>query len=161
MAERVIQEFESSSVGRYHHRLHVVLLLLRGVSTAEVARMFSEPLRTVQRWAATLNENGLSGLIDDARPGRPPRLTQDQMENVRQDIEKGPQIFGYVQGLWDGPLLSHHIRIHYDVALGVRQCERIFHNIGYTLQRPRPKTIGSTEEARAAFKKTRGSHGRK
>jgi len=77
------------------------------------------------------------------------------MARVKLDIEKGPQAFGYVQGLWDGPLLSHHIQVHYEVGLGVRQCERIFHDIGYTLQRPRPKTVGATEAAREAFKNTR------
>ena len=155
LAERVIQEFESTYIARYHHRLHVILLLLRGVSTSEVARIFNEPKRTVQRWASDLVKYGLSGLIDEVRPGRPPRLTQEQMARVKLDIEKGPQVFGYVQGLWDGPLLSHHIQVHYEVGLGVRQCERIFHDIGYTLQRPRPKTVGATEAAREAFKKKR------
>ncbi|MHB8278290.1 MAG: winged helix-turn-helix domain-containing protein, partial [Candidatus Humimicrobiaceae bacterium] len=77
----------------------------------------------------------------------------EQKELIKKDIHKGPQAFGYSQGFWDGPLLSHHIKALYGVTLGVRQCQRFFHKTGYTLQRPQTKPSGSTVEAREAFKK--------
>lgn len=154
VVEAISDEIKKSPEGRYFHRLHVAMLLAKGLGCSKVAQLFDESLRTVQAWAKALNEVGISALQDKSRPGKPPRLTDEQKESVKKDIGQGPQAFGYDQGFWDGPLLSHHIETHYGVKLGVRQCQRFFHKIGYTLQRPQTKPSGSTIEAREAFKKT-------
>jgi transposase len=55
--------------------------------------------------------------------------------------------------LWDGPLLAAHLRRHYGVSLGVRQCQRIFTQLGFRLRKPRPHVAQSDPGAGAAFKK--------
>jgi transposase len=74
---------------------------------------------------------------------------------VKSDIEQEPQAFNFSQGFWDGPLLSHHIEQKYGVILGVRQCQRLFRQLGYALLRPRPKPAGAKPEVRDEFKKNR------
>jgi len=154
VALQIENEIKSSPQGRYFHRLHLILLLARGIKCTEVAKLFGEPLRNVQRWAKEFNELGLEALKDSSRPGRPNRLTAQQLGELRSDIEKGPQQFGFTQGFWDGPLLSHHIQLKYSVSISVRQCQRFFHCFGYSLMRPQPVTAGSSSEAREDFKKT-------
>ena len=61
---------------------------------------------------------------------------------------------GYHQNLWDGVLLSHHLDQNYSVSLGVRQCQRLFHQLGFSLQRPRRKAIEADSVKQEAFKKT-------
>src|SRR5579875_14489 len=46
-------------------------------------------------------------------------------------FERGPQEFGIAAPLWDGPSLSQHLRHRYGAELGVRQCQRIFRQIGF------------------------------
>ena len=153
VSEAISDEIKKNPEGRYFHRLHVVILLAKGLGCQKVAQLFDESIRTVQSWAKALNETGITALKDKPRSGKPPRLTVEQKELIKRDIHKGPQVFGYSQGFWDGPLLSHHIKALYGVTLGARQCQRFFHKIGYTLQRPQTKPSGSTVEAREAFKK--------
>lgn len=154
VALQIEDEIESNPQGRYFHRLHLVLLLSRGIKCSEVAALYNEPLRNIQRWAKELNEHGLEALKDLDRSGRPTRLTSQQLDELKTDIEKGPLQFGFTQGFWDGPLLSHHIHIKYAVSISVRQCQRFFHRVGYSLLRPQPITARSSDEAREDFKKT-------
>lgn len=154
VALQIEDEIKSNPQGRYFHRLHLILLLARGIKCTEVAKLFGEPLRNIQRWAKEFNEHGLEALKDSDRSGRPTRLTTQQLDELKSDIEKGPQQFGFTQGFWDGPLLSHHIQEKYGISICVRQCQRFFHRFGYSLTRPQPVTAGSFNEAREDFKKT-------
>ena len=151
VALQIEDEIRSNPHGRYFHRLHLVLLLTRGIKCSEVAALFGEPLRNIQRWSKELNEHGLDALKDMDRSGRPTRLSSQQLEELRTDIEKGPQQLGFTQGFWDGPLLA---QTKYAVSISVRQCQRFFHRIGYSLMRPQPITAGSSDEVREDFKKT-------
>jgi transposase len=154
VALQIEDEIKSNPQGRYFHRLHLILLLTKGIKCAEVAKLFGEPLRNIQRWAKEFNEHGLEALKDSDHSGRPTRLTTQQLDELKSDIEKGPQQFGFTQGFWDGPLLSHHIQEKYGLSICVRQCQRFFHRFGYSLKRPQPVTAGSSSEAREDFKKT-------
>jgi transposase len=154
IALQIEDAIKSNPEGRYFHRLHLVLLLAKGKKCSEVAELFCEPLRNVQRWAKELNEHGLDALKDLDHSGRPTRLTSQQIDELKTDIEKGPLQLGFTQGFWDGPLLAHHIQTKYTVSISVRQCQRFFHQIGYSLKRPQPITAGSSAEAREDFKKT-------
>ncbi|MFA7168557.1 MAG: winged helix-turn-helix domain-containing protein, partial [Sphaerochaetaceae bacterium] len=62
-------------------------------------------------------------------------------------------VFGY--NVWDGNTLSDHIGKSYGVALQTRQCERLSHELGFSLIRPQafPAKGGQDSEAREAFKK--------
>jgi len=57
--------------------------------------------------------------------------------------------------LWDGKLLSHHIRQQYGIELGVRQCQRLFRQLGFRLRKPRPLIAKADPQEQAAFKKNR------
>ncbi len=90
VAEQIRDEIQNSPEGRYFHRLHLVLLVARGMTCNMVAKLFGEPLRTVQRWAKELDEEGVDALKDQERPGRPNRLTGEQLADLKSDIEQGP-----------------------------------------------------------------------
>jgi len=58
------QEIQRSDESRYDHRLHGLLLVVGGQSCRQVARLFDEDPRTVQRWVKTLERRGFDGLRD-------------------------------------------------------------------------------------------------
>lgn len=65
------QEIERSDESRYDPRLHGVLLVANGHSCGEVAQLFSEDARTIQRWVGRFEQHGFEGLRGGDRPGRP------------------------------------------------------------------------------------------
>ena len=120
------QEIVRSEESRYDHRLHGLLLVTAGQSSQEVATLFGEDRRTVQRWINTFESHGLDGLREGERPGRPKTIDARQWVSLGKDLRRSPSELGYGAGLWDGKLLSEHLRVRYGVTLGVRQCQRLF-----------------------------------
>ncbi|MFP4193103.1 MAG: helix-turn-helix domain-containing protein [Candidatus Hydrogenedentota bacterium] len=125
-AKREIQQaIRASREGRYCHRLHGVLLVASGLGCGEVARLLGCGRRTVQYWVRQYNERGLPGLLEDDRPGRPPKLGRETLARLEADLQREPAAFGYDRRTWDSNLVCWHLKRHYDVNLGPRQCQRL------------------------------------
>lgn len=148
------EEIQRSDESRYDHRLHGILLVSQGFSANQVAELLEQSPRAVQYWVRRFNEDGFAGLREGERPGRPSSLAQADLESLGQDLRESPQSFGYVQNLWDGKLLQHHLAERYGVELGVRQCQRLFTRLGFRLRKPRPIIAQAGPEAKKAYKKT-------
>jgi transposase len=140
--------------GRYFHRLHAVLQVLAGASSHETARLYGDSPRAIEYWVQRLTSNGLPGLLEGNHTGRPSRLSALALARLRKDISRSPRELGYNQNLWDGLLLSHHLAQNYSISLSVRQCQRLFHQLGFSLQRPRRKASEADALQQEAFKKT-------
>jgi transposase len=148
-------EIARSGESRYDHRLHGVLLAAQGISCYQVAEWLGQHPTTVERWVQRFEARGFSGLQEGERPGRPGRLDETTWQKIEQDLRVEPRQLGHAQNLWDGRLLSHHLRQAYGVELGVRQCQRLFRTMGFRRRKPRPVIAHADPEAQRAFKKTR------
>ena len=134
--------------------MHGLLLVTDGHSCQQVADWFGEDRRTVQRWVTRFETHGLTGLRDGARSGRSATLTTTPWTALGRDLRREPQAFRHAGHLWDGKLLSAHLRRRYGVVLGVRQCQRIFGHMGFRLRKPRPQVAQSDPVKVGAFKNT-------
>lgn len=151
------QEIARSEESRYDHRLHGVLLVCSGRSCYEVADLLGHSPRTIQYWVQRFERSGLAGLEEGERSGRPSALDISIRRRIGQDLRCSPRDFGYGQNLWDGKLLHFHLRERYDVRLGVRQCQRLFHQFGFRRRKPRPLIAQADPQAQRAYKKTASS----
>lgn len=125
------QELGRSEEARYDHRLHGLLLLAAGHSCRQVAELFGEDDTTVQRWLHRFEQGGLHALHESERAGRPRSIDPAQWRELQRDLQKSPRELGLTAALWDGVSLSEHLRRRYGVRLGVRQCQRIFRQMGF------------------------------
>jgi transposase len=50
-------------------------------------------------------------------------------------------------------LLSHYLKEQYAISLSVRQCQRLFHQLGFTIQRPRRRAYEADSIEQEEFKK--------
>ena len=150
----VQQEILRSEESRYDHRLHGVLLCCSGFSCYEVAEVLGQSARTVEYWLKRFEKSGFAGLQEGARSGRPGALDAAARERIGRDLRQSPRSLGYLQTLWDGKLLSHHIQKVFGLRLGVRQCQRMFRQMGFRRRKPRPVIAKADPEAQRAYKKT-------
>lgn len=148
------QEIVRSEEARYDHGLHGLLMITAGQSCRQVAELFGEHGTTVQRWVRRFEQGGLDALREGERSGRPSAMNAGQWRKLQADLRKTPRDFGIAATLWDGPVLSEHLRRHYGVHLGIRQCQRIFRRLGFRLRKPRPQIAQSDPLKVAAAKKT-------
>ena len=147
-------EIRRSEDARYDHRLHAIILVAQGLSGHEVARLLGDSPRTVAYWVSRFIEDGLAGLVELERPGRPSRLTEDQLEEIDLALRSSPSEYGLTGNLWDGKTLSAFIKQQWGVTLGVRQCQRLFRQLGFRLRKPRPQIASADPELQARVKKT-------
>lgn len=147
-------EIRRSPDARYDHRLHAVLLVAQGMSGREVAFRLGDSPRTVAYWIQQFERRGLAGLSEGQRSGRPPRLTAAQLGKIGEVIRKRPEDYGLRGNLWDGKTLSAYIALSFHENLGVRQCQRIFRQLGFRLRKPRPMIAHANPEIQRLFKKT-------
>lgn len=147
-------EIRRSNESRYDHRLHGVLLVAQGMSCPEVGRLLGDAPRTVQYWVRRFEEEGLAGLVEGERSGRPRQLSERQLEVLNTVLRQSPSSVGLTANLWDGKSLSAFIERRYKVSLGVRQCQRMFRQFGFRLRKPRPVIARADPERQERYKKT-------
>jgi transposase len=81
-------------------------------------------------------------------------LDEAQLEQVQRVLRDPPAAAGLVGNLWDGRTLSAYLDQRYGIALGVRQCQRLFRQFGFRLRKPRGLVAKADPELQEAHKKT-------
>ncbi len=147
-------EIRRNDASRYDHRLHGVLLVAHGLSCPQVGELLGDSPRTVVNWVQRFEARGLAGLSEGERPGRPGRLSQSQLTRVEAALRDSPDKFDLPTQMWDGPTLSEFLRQELGVNLKVRQCQRLFRQLGFRLRKPRPQVAQADPQLQAAHKKT-------
>jgi transposase len=144
-------EIRRSEESRYDHRLHGVLLVAQGMTCPEVAGLLGDAPRSVEYWVGRFESDGLAGLLEGERSGRPRRLSEKQMQAVDRILRRSPREADLRGNIWDGKTLSAWIEQRYNLILGVRQCQRIFHQLGFRLRKTAAGTgPGQSRAARGA-----------
>jgi transposase len=147
-------EIRRSEESRYDHRLHGLLLVAQGMSCHQVSDLLGDAPRTVAYWVRRFESNGLTGLTDEEKSGRPRRLNEKQIQNIDTALRMQPTDFGLAGSLWDGKTLSAYVKRKWDVSLGARQCQRLFRQLGFRLRKPRPLIANASPEDQTRVKKT-------
>ena len=143
----------SSDEARYLFRVFAVNMVLAGTPASQVGASAGFTKAAVTGWVKTVDEHGFEALRPQKRAGRPAKLTADQLKHIDTALQDDPKEYGFK--VWDGPSLSAYIKEKFKIEIGVRQCQRLFHSLGYSRIRPQPlpsKGYEDTEE-REAFKK--------
>jgi len=135
-------------------RMLAIALVMEGVDRTTAAKSCGMDRQTLRDWVHRSNAEGVAGLIDRPRPGRPPRLSPAQVEELVEIVETGPDVA--VDGVvrWRCVDLKGVVEDRFEVALSERQVGRILNRQGYTRLKPRPQHPKADEAAQAAFKKT-------
>jgi transposase len=146
-------EIRRSEESRYDHRLHGVLLVAQGMTCPHVADLLGDAPRSVEYWVRRFEKDGLAGLVEGKCPSRPGRLSQQQMAAIDQILRGSPRDVGLSVNTWDGKTLRQWIDKKYGIVLGVRQCQRLFHQLGFRLRKPRPALAHADPEVQKAHEK--------
>jgi transposase len=147
-------EIRRNDTSRYDHRLHGILLVAQGMTAPRVAELLGDSPRTVVNWVQRFEAEGLAGLAEGERPGRPRRLREADVAKLEAALRSSPGRFGLGTQMWDGPTLSEFIRRELKIKLQVRQCQRLFRQLGFRLRKPRPQVAQADAQLQMARKKT-------
>jgi transposase len=154
--EMILSYFNKNDEAKFIHRLHAILLKIENQDTTcnNIAGMFGQSPRSVSNWIKKVNQAGsIEVLRDSKRTGRKEKLSKNEVEDIKQVLQKDPELSGVTTNIWDGKSLSFYIQKTYSISLGVRQCQRLFHKMGFSLKRARPTVCKSDPVKKEASKK--------
>jgi transposase len=121
-------------------RLLAAQELQRGLSQSQVARKFGVSRTTASRWHRALNGKGVDGLRKRRAPGRPSRLTQEQLRLVAELYEAGPRLCGFEANRWTTSRFAKAIDARFGIRYDPDHVGRIMHRLGLR-ERSRPRLV--------------------
>jgi putative transposase len=111
-------------------RLMAAQDLQTGLSQSQIARKFGVSRTTASRWHRALNGNGVEALRKRRAPGRPSRLTADQLRGVAEIYQAGPRAAGFDSDRWTTMRFAEAIFQRFGVRYDPDHVGRIMHRIG-------------------------------
>lgn len=135
-------------------RLLAVALVMEGASRTAAARAVGMDRQTLRDWVIRYNEEGVAGLCDRPRPGRPGQLSDGQLAELARLVEAGPDIKVHRVVRWRCADLRAEIKSRFDVEVSERHVGRLLKQLAFTRLSVRPRHPKADEAAQAAFKKT-------
>lgn len=135
-------------------RLLAIALVLEGASRTEAARVMGMDRQTLRDWVIRYNDEGVDGLCDRPRSGRPAQLMPTQLAELAQWVEDGPDVAVHGVVRWRCIDLQAQIKERFGVAVSERHVGRLLRRLSFTRLSVRPRHPEADEAAQAAFKKT-------
>lgn len=157
LKEKIQEYFRKNEEAKFIHRLHGILLKIDNKDNAcqTIADLFGHSSRTISNWINKVNETGnIEVLRDKPKPGRNSKLNEEQLIIIKDILQKPPELSGISANIWDGKSLSFYIKKEFEIILGVRQCQRLFKKLGFSLKRARPIVSKGDVAKKEVSKKT-------
>ena len=130
------EQVEMLLSGDENHRigvkLYAILQLTRGYSSRSLEEFFRVSFKQICNWADRFDAEGVKGLHIKSGRGRRMRLTVDQRHELKVDLSKSPQDFGYSSAIWSGSLIGEHIRKTYRIEYKQSAIYNLMRKIGFS-----------------------------
>src|SRR3954462_9112159 len=102
-------------------RLLSLAAVVEGMSRADAARIGGMDRQTLRDWVHRFNERGPEGLKDSWSKGHPPRLSAEQLAQLAEAVETGPERAVHRVVRWRRVDLQQIVAERFGVAYHVRQ----------------------------------------
>lgn len=140
--------------GREACRLLAIAMVLEGASRSEAAAANGMDVQTLRDWVIRYNAEGVEGLQDRARRGRPPVLSPAQMAELEAAVIEGPDIERDGVARWRCVDLQAWLAARFGVSVHERTVGKLLRRLRLTRLQPRPYHPKKDAEGQEAFKKT-------
>lgn len=121
---------EEASTGKAAKRLMVALAYKDGVSVETLSERYDIPRSTVYYWLDRFEEMPIEEAVrDDDRPGRPPDLTTEERDELRADLTRSPQTFGFDARAWSAGMIRKHVAEKHGVEYSEGHIRRLLRSL--------------------------------
>jgi putative transposase len=124
-------------------------LILKGFEDDDIVDALGVAPSTVWHWRKILRENNndLAGLARKKGSGRPPRLSGDKKQRLKEIILAGAVKAGYPAEHWTSRNVADLIRREFDIEMTSRNVRHILPKLGLSPQMPVVKSHKYSDEA--------------
>lgn len=137
---RLRKEAEQDGVYRVAKRIHAILLCAENEHTSgEIAHILKAPRSKVSFWLQRYEREGMEGLLEGHRTGRPCCLSPEQETQLTDIIDSGPVAYGFLGGVWTSPMITRVIEDEFGLTYHPGHVRKILDRLGFSVQRPKRK----------------------
>ena len=122
---------------RVAKRATVIHSLHLGYAPQEVAQMNDVSLTTVYNHFNRFKKEGMAGLPDKAKSGRPAKATPEYSALLEQTLGSEPKEKGYAFTIWTQARLRNYLAQETGIQLSRSRFHDLMHRLGYRYRRPK------------------------
>src|SRR4051812_10133952 len=134
---RLSKEAEKDGAYRVAKRLRAVLLNAEGYTSGELAELLQSPRSKVSEWLQRYQSDGVDGLLEGYRSGRPSELSQKQQQQLGDILDSGPVAYGLDSGIWTSPVIAWLREGNFVIHYPPGHVRKLLLVGGFSGQRPR------------------------
>lgn len=117
-----------------------------------VSNIFGTTRQTVWRWIKKFSSEGLSGLKDEPKGHRPPKLNEEQRQQVKEWLAEGKNSQG-APVHWTLAKLAMSLETEFGVTMKQTPLWRLVRQLGFKQKVPRPYHAKANKSEQEDFKK--------
>ncbi|MEK3913095.1 IS630 family transposase [Paenibacillus sp. FSL H7-0331] len=153
--QRLDKAMKETSEKRLYERYLAVRLRLEGHSFAEIAQLLGRVRQTISSYWQSYQEQGIEGLEMDHSPGQPPKLTEEQRQQLAAMLEQEqPADVGFeARYTWTLPLVAEWIQREFGQTISVRGISTMLKRMNFSFTKATYTLAKADEEAQAYFRK--------
>ena len=126
-----------TSQARLYRRALIIKLSNEGRSVPEIADILGYLIPTVRSWIHRYEKEGVRGLEDHPRSGRPPKVTEEYIAILLEEVRKSPKILGYRRTRWSTETLTEHMEKLTRISVSDEWVRALLHENGISFHRPK------------------------
>src|ERR671910_1833242 len=152
-AEELRRLARQETNGRVTCRLLAVANALDGMSRERAAHQGGMDRQTLRDWVIRFNAEGIEGLRDRPRSGRPSWLDDGQLAAFKALVLRGPDPERDGVSTWRAKDLCRIVEDRFGVSYTENGMLRLLHDLGLSWQKTRPIHPEADRQAQVRFKK--------
>ena len=118
-------------------RATVIRLLHLGQKPEAVAEQQMVSVPTIYNWHRLWREQGIEGLANKPKTGRPSKATDAYCQKLEELLEKEPSACGYRFAIWTSDRLRAHLEKETGILLSESRFRALLKKRGYRYRRPK------------------------
>lgn len=136
---------------RVARRMQAVVLARCGKTAPQIVEATGMSRRPVQRWVACYNARGVTGLRGTPHPGKPPKLTPQQQQELCEKLDAGADYEQDGVCVLRGEQVRSFIAERFGVLYHLNHVYKLLGKLGYSSLMPRPRHKRADPEAQAKW----------
>ncbi|WP_117595550.1 helix-turn-helix domain-containing protein [Haloprofundus halophilus] len=129
--DRLRDALSNAADAKEAKRLVVALDYKDGQSVDELSERYGIPRSTLYSWLERFESDPVeAAVVDESRPGRPPKLAAEALAELRADAAASPSKRGYDADEWTTAMFREYIEERYGVTYSEGHVRRLLRRHG-------------------------------
>ncbi len=124
----------------------------RGWKQCDIATALSASEGAVSQWLAAARTGGTEALSSHVIPGRPAKLTPEQLCQLPEFLWHGAEAYGFRGDVWTCARVAHVLKEEFGMRYSKSQVSRILRQLNWTPQVPITRALQRDEDAIARWR---------